>query len=36
MDALYKRGVETMLQGEIEAHLGYSKNQKAFLCSFNP
>ena len=28
MDTLYKRGVETMLQGEIEAHLGYSKNQK--------
>ncbi len=28
MDDLYKRGVETMLQGEIEAHLGYSKNQK--------
>ncbi len=28
MDNLYKRGVETMLQGEIEAHLGYSKNQK--------
>jgi len=28
MDNLYKRGVETMLQGELEAHLGYSKNQK--------
>lgn len=28
MDTLYKRGVETMLQEEIEAHLGYSKNQK--------
>ncbi len=28
MDTLYKRGVETMLQGEIESHLGYSKNQK--------
>ncbi len=28
MDTLYKRGIETMLQGEIEAHLGYSKNQK--------
>lgn len=28
MDDLYKRGVETMLQGEIEAHLGYAKNQK--------
>jgi transposase-like protein len=27
MDKLYKRGVESMLQGEIEAHLGYSKNQ---------
>jgi len=23
MDTLYKRGVETMLQGEIESHLGY-------------
>ena len=30
MDNLYKRGVETLLQGEIEAHLGYSKNQKRF------
>lgn len=28
MDNLYKRGVEAVLQGEIEAHLGYSKNQK--------
>ena len=28
MDTLYKRGVETMLQGEIEAHLGFSKNEK--------
>jgi len=28
MDSLYKRGVESMLQGEIESHLGYSKNQK--------
>ena len=28
MDTLYKRGVETMLLGEIEAHLGYSKSQK--------
>ncbi len=26
MDKLYKRGVEAMLQGEIEAHLGYAKN----------
>jgi len=24
--SLYKRGVETMLQGELEAHLGYKKN----------
>jgi len=31
MDTLYKRGVETMLQGEIEAHLGYSKNQKRLV-----
>lgn len=27
MDDLYKRGVETMLEGELEAHLGYSKNE---------
>ena len=27
MENLYKRGVETMLQGEMEAHLGYSKSQ---------
>lgn len=26
MDTLYQRGVESMLKGEIEAHLGYSKN----------
>ena len=26
MENLYKRGVETMLQGEMEAHLGYSKS----------
>lgn len=26
MDKLYKRGIEAMLQGEIEAHLGYAKN----------
>jgi len=25
--SLYKRGVETMLQGELDAHLGYEKNQ---------
>jgi len=24
--SLYKRGVETMLQGELESHLGYKKN----------
>jgi len=28
MDDFYKRGVEAMLQGELEAHLGYAKNQK--------
>lgn len=28
MDNLYKRGVEAMLQGEIEAHLGYGKNEQ--------
>ncbi len=27
MDDLYKRGVETMLEGELEAYLGYSKNE---------
>jgi transposase-like protein len=27
METLYKRGVETMLQGEMEAHLGYSKSK---------
>jgi len=26
MDELYKRGVESMLEGEIEAHLGYPKH----------
>ncbi len=26
MDQLYKRGVESMLEGEIEAHLGYPKH----------
>lgn len=26
VDELYKRGVETMLQGELEAHLGYPKS----------
>jgi len=27
MDELYKRGIESMLEGEMEAHLGYSKHQ---------
>lgn len=26
MDKLYKRGVESMLEGELEAHLGYHKH----------
>ncbi len=26
MDQLYKRGVEKMLEGELDAHLGYSKH----------
>ena len=26
MDTLYQRGIEGMLKGEIEAHLGYSPN----------
>ncbi|NOY49396.1 MAG: IS256 family transposase [Chlorobi bacterium] len=28
VDELYKRGVETLLEGELEAHLGYAKNQR--------
>lgn len=28
VDELYKRGVEAMLEGEIEAHLGYPKHQQ--------
>jgi len=28
MDDFYKRGVEAMLQGELEAHLGYAKKSK--------
>jgi transposase-like protein len=27
MEQLYKRGIESMLQGEMEAYLGYKKNQ---------
>lgn len=27
MEQLYKRGIESMLQGEMEAYLGYGKNQ---------
>jgi len=28
VDELYRRGVETLLEGELEAHLGYAKNQR--------
>ena len=28
MDELYKRGVETLLEGELDAHLGYLKNKE--------
>lgn len=28
MDELYKRGVESMLEGELEAHLGYPKHEQ--------
>ena len=27
MDDIYKRGIEAMLEGELDAHLGYEKNQ---------
>jgi putative transposase len=29
MDALFKRGVQELLDGELDAHLGYEKNEKA-------
>ena len=29
MDQMYKRGVEKMLEGELDAHLGYEKHDKA-------
>jgi len=29
MDDLYKRGVEKMLEGELDSHLGYDKHDKA-------
>ena len=29
MSALYKRGVEKMLEGELDAHLGYNKHEKS-------
>jgi transposase-like protein len=29
VDELYKRGVETMLEGELEAHLGYPKHTQS-------
>ncbi|MEA5406102.1 IS256 family transposase [Arcicella sp. DC2W] len=28
MDTLYKRGIEALLEGELDAHLGYDKHQK--------
>ena len=27
IDQLYKRGVEKMLEGELDAHLGYNKHK---------
>ena len=29
MDALFKKGVESLLDGELEAHLGYSKHDRS-------
>lgn len=29
MDALFKKGVESLLEGELDAHLGYDKHQKS-------
>jgi len=29
MDELYTRGVEKMLEGELDAHLGYAKHQES-------
>jgi|ERR1022692_2521421 transposase-like protein len=29
MDALFKRGVQELLEGELDEHLGYEKNEKA-------
>ena len=31
MDELYTRGVEKMLEGELDAHLGYQKHQSSNL-----
>jgi len=31
MDALFKRGVEELLEGELDEHLGYDKNEKAHI-----
>ena len=28
MDQMYKRGVEKMLEGELDAHLGYEKHER--------
>jgi len=28
MDQMYKRGVEKMLEGELDAHLGYDKHER--------
>ena len=28
MDQMYKRGVEKMLEGELDSHLGYEKHDK--------
>lgn len=33
MDALFKRGVEEMLAGELDGHLGYEKHTSATVAT---
>ena len=35
MDKMYKRGVEKMLEGELDAHLGYDKHDKTSKATTN-
>ncbi len=35
MDQMYKRGVEKMLEGELDAHLGYAKHDKQSKATTN-